>query len=805
MFRNYLASALRNLARNRLYAGVTIAGLAIGFAAALLIGVYVRQELSFDRFIPGHERVYLVGGTLTLPGARKLNLLTTPTSMATALKETFPEIQSVARLQPWMPVRVQRGEIHANESNLAWADPAFFEVLPFPAVAGELRTALTPADAVVLTRTLARKYFGRDAPLGEVLQINGRPYRVTAVLQDLPPNSHLAAELFMSSNSAVSPISQFKGLFDGPLNSSVATYFRLKPGASAAGVEAQLPELLATRFPIPASAGAARHAKRTLFLVPLAKVHLTASDMESAKVAADPAVLGAVGLVAVLIVVVAGLNFVTLTTARAARRAVEVGVRKAAGASRRDLIIQFMGEAFLQVFAAALVAVALAELLSPAVGALLRRPIKLDYLHDPALGLAIVGVTLATALLAGAYPAFVLSSFRPAAVLKGGPVQAGGAGRVREILVVAQFAVLIGLILAAATITRQTLFGLQSGGRVDKSDVFFVMSQPCIAGLRDQVGRLAGVRTAACVSSYSLALGAHNVDVRGQGRTVSLALIDVDFGFFEVFGVRPLAGRLFERSRPSDAPSADGDHGAPVIANESALRRLGLPSTRAAVGATVIGPDQRPATIIGVVPDFTLGSLREPIAPTLYTVGATTQPTSFGMVIKLADHDRAATLAEIDRLGRRYAGGQPPLRGQMTMFTLRLYLDTIIQAALIGAAGLVALTIAALGLFALSAYTTERRTKEIGVRKAMGASTRDILQLLIWQFTKPVLWAIVIGSAATWLLMRHWLSGFAYRVQQDPWTFLAVAAAALLIAWATVFAHVLHVARGKPVNALRYE
>jgi putative ABC transport system permease protein len=495
-------------------------------------------------------------------------------------------------------------------------------------------------------------------------------------------------------------------------------------------------------------------------------------------------------------------------------------VRKAAGAGRRDLIVQFLGEAMVYVLLAGVLAIALAELLLPAFNLLLQRKLVFDYLGDPALAVTILGVFLATGLLAGAYPAFVLSAFRPAATLKGGLVQTTGGGRLRAGLVIAQFAVLIGLVVVAITIARQTLFALNEGMRVDKDQVALVFFQPCLESLRDEAAKLPGVRSAACANATSLNLSDNHDTTTFGGRQIELATQAVDFGFLELFGLKPLAGRLFDRNRAADAPSPGKFGGQPIVINASAVRRLGFTSPQQAIGRTIqwhgtwdeslrqptsVTPPLTGSQVIGVVPDFTLGSVRRAIEPTIFVVGRYLPPDSVGLAVKFDGKQTPEALAGLDRLWERLGGGRPMLRIFVDQFTLRLYIDTIVQGATIAAAAIVALSIAGLGLFALSAYTTERRTKEIGVRKAMGASTSDILKLLLWEFSKPVLLANLIAWPAAWLLMDWWLKGFAYRVDQAPWTFLAASAGAVLIALATVCVHALKVARARPVNALRYE
>ena len=814
MFGNYLAAALRNMERNGFYAGMTVAGLAIGFAAALLIALFVRDEYSYDRFVPGYQNVYRISETISQPAERPVETDVVAAMTAPALKLDFPQVQYAARLSgPGYPATVRRGDLIAAEQNLNWADPDFFRVMPLPTVAGDLATALDAPDGVVITRFAARKYFGRDTPVGQTLLINQRPMRVTAVIEDLPSNTHLVADMFASARSPDSVIAHDIAI-DTPMNNTVAGYIRLRPGATAADLTPGLADFVRRHFPpdqLNAKVSVALH------LVPLADIHLRPAGDGAFKPSGDKAIIAGIAGVGALIVLVAAINFVTLMTARSARRAVEVGVRKAAGATRRDLFVQFMGEAAVYVLLAALLATALAELLLPAFNALLQRHISFDYWRDPALAGGMLAAIAVTALAAGAYPALVLSAFRPSAVLKGGLVQATGGTGVRQGLVIVQFAVLISLVLFAATIARQTLYALNEGMRINKDQVLFMVTQPCTDTLRDAMRVVPGVRQAACASAMALNISDLDDSASINGRRTVLSQAPVDFGFFDVYGIKPLAGRLFDPQRPADAFIAGAARNPPVVINQTAMRKLGFATPEAAIGHIVqfhfhadlnkpFGKDPAlPSQIIGVVPDFTFGTMRKPISATLYMVGPKVSYYAAALNLKLDGRNTPETLRAIDQVWRRLEPGQPVQRMFANLFTLRLYIDTLIQGAVIAIAAGVALTIAALGLFALSAYTTERRTKEIGVRKAMGASARDILGLLIWQFTQPVLWANLIAWPVSFLVLNAWLKGFAYHVDVAPWTFVAAAAGALAIAWATVFVHALRVARAKPVGALRYE
>jgi putative ABC transport system permease protein len=823
MFRNYLVAALRNLARNRLYAGVTILGLTIAFTAAILIGLYLRHELTYDRFVPGHDRVFLVSQTVLAAGKPPFKLDDTSAVIGDELKLAFPQIQYVARAaNAGFPPVIRRGDLSVSERSFAWVDPDFFKVMPMPAVAGDPGRTLEAPDAVVLSRSAARKYFGKDAPLGGQLTIDGVPMRVGAVIEDLPSNSHFAGDVFASSLAANSMLRQLEKA--GYTSNSNLTYVRLRPGASAQAIDAALPAFAEQRIlPVLKRINPNQNLDGvTIWLKPLTSIHTDPADGGDPKPGADMKVLLGIGIIGALIVLVAAINFVTLMTARASRRAVEVGVRKALGAGRRDLIVQFMGEALIYVIVSLALATALSELVLPAVNAALQRKMSFDYLTDPGLMVAMVGAALATGLIAGLYPAAVLSSFRPAAVLKGGPMSAGRGGvAVREVLVVAQFAVLVTLILSTTTIFRQTAYALKDATHTNKDGVLMLFAAPCTDALRDAVRAVPGVRAAACSSPMSIELTHANDMVRMPGRHELLSFSPIDFGFFDVYGVKPVAGRLFRADLPGDDGANLKNAAPPVVLNEAAVRALGLKSPHDAIGKPLdwhYKPDfavsrldapEPPYTtsqVVGVIPDISFGSVRQRVEPMFYYVAPKNDViTSVALNIKLDPARRAEAVRRIDKLWTTISHGQPLQQYFADQFLLRLYIDNIIQGGFIGVCALIAVSIACLGLFALSAFTAERRTKEIGVRKAMGASSGDILKLLLWQFTKPVIWANLIAWPLGFFVMRWWLSSFVYRVDIAPWTFLAAGLAGFVIAWATVFFHALNVARSKPVAALRYE
>ena len=826
MFRNYLAAAFGNLGRNWLYASVTILGLAVSFAAAILIGLYLRDEYSFDRFVPDHQRVFRLETDLTWPGGKPQQMDAVSGLVAGQLRLDVPQVEQVARIAPGS-VGLRRGDVESLEQ-IVWADPDFFRVMGAPVLAGDPNAALAAPDGLVLTRGMARRYFGEDAPIGKTLQVSSAvnlnlppawrkdwvaPHvmRVLAVLKDPPGSSHLKAGLYGSGRAALSLLA-LSDKQPSIFNPATLTYVKLKAGASADAIRASFGGFVARRYP------QARAMRLGFRLEPLTSLHFTArTGGDALRPPGDRAVDAGIGAVGLLIVVIAAINFVTLMTARATRRAVEVGVRKAVGARRRDLVAQFMGEAAIYVLIAMLVGVSVAELLLPYANALVGRGMRFDYLTDPRLLAAIVAMAALTAVLAGAYPALVISAFRPAAALKGGVGQKAGSVAVRQTLVVVQFAILIGLVVMSGTIYRQTSFALNDAMRLDTDQVLRI-GAPCEPALKQQIAALPGVKQVACAGGEAVGGGTSAFFAMQPGH--ALTPVDygpIDLGFFEMHGLKPLAGRFFDPNRGQDMVLERAGEGAAnqpsIVLNQTAALRLGFKTPQDAIGKAVSWsrftavqlpgvPPMVPSEVIGVVPDFTLKSIRGQISPTVYYVDLA--GAQF-MVVKLSGRQIPETLQSIKRSWRSTGHDRPLPQAFENQVVQELYKDVITQEIVIGICAGLAILIACLGLFALAAFTTERRTKEIGVRKAMGASTFDVVRLLLWQFTKPVLWANLVAWPLAFWAMDHWLKGFAYRVDLPPWLFGAASASAVLIAWATVSTHAWMVARAKPATALRYE
>jgi putative ABC transport system permease protein len=806
MLRHYITAALRNLARNKLYSIINVAGLATGFAAAMLIALFVRDELTFDRQWPEGERIYMLAGALKVPGRELMESQAANPDVAVRLRARVPPSVVIARRMPEEHT-VRRGEIEASEM-VNFADPQFFRVLRMPTLAGNLDTALQRPDGLVLTASAARKYFGRIDVIGETLELDRQhPMRVAAVVPDLPANVHLRPTIFAAALASFSEMTAADAAPWPPrgLGFSTPTYVKLPPGVALERVARELPAL--------SEEYAAAGSKTADFavplkLVPIAKVHMTLPQFGSVP-AGNATVLYIVSLIAVLIVAVAAINFVTLMTARAARRATEIAIRKTVGAEPRDLTIQFIGESILYALLALVVGFALVELLLPAFNGFTQRELSLSYTHDFAFVAAVAVLAALTGMVAGIYPSLVLSRFRPAQVFKGGPLPTGGSAAVRQALVIAQFAVLITLTIAATVVYVQVNFAMSEGWRLDKDQVLAIRSS-CRDAFAIELRKLRGVRAAACSGGAPYGVVTSGGVLGPDGTQLSMAEVPIEPGFFQLYGLQqPLAGRFFSADRPAEVGPRGGDGRfiGPVILNETAARMLGFATSQAAIGQVIRQPPGRYNTgvtseVVGVVADFPVGSLRSPIDPVVFFTDA----AFFDIVsVKLDGRQIPETLAAIDRLWQQLGEPRPINRWFADEFLEDVYREDLRQGQMAAVSAAIAVFIACLGLFGLAAFTAERRTKEIGVRKALGASRTDIVRMLLWQFTQPVLWANLLAWPVGWYVMHRWLERFAYRTDIELWMLLGASALAVVIALATVATHAIVVARARPVTALRYE
>lgn len=803
MLRNYLVVAWRNLWRHKLYSLINIWGLAVGLAACLLMLLYVKQELGYDRFLTNAERIYRVVDDVEIPAqGYKAATALTPYPMAQALLADSPEVAgAVCLLRPGdASKRVGSGDRWFRETGILYAQPTFFQVFTFPLVQGDPGTALAQPNSLVLTATTARKYFGGEDPIGRTLSVDGEECRVTGVAADVPANSHLHFDILLPFPN------DFRWL-TGPdtptnwLNHSFYTYILLRGGAAPEALEAALPALVE------------RHASEQMVLAgvrihsrlqPLSSIHLHSHLQYELSPNGDIGYVLSFAAVAVLVLLIGGLNFVSLSTARSAHRSHEVGVRKSVGARRAQLVWQFLGESLLLATAAGGLAAGMVELALPILQRLGGPALKEGL--DLTMWGALAGLAAVTGLLAGAYPALLLSGFQPATVLKGGPGRGREGHRFRRGLVVTQFAISIFLVTVTMAVARQLDFlrGRRLG--FDQEQVLVLplpgqeigRSDTIEEGLRQIPGALHAAAVSAVPGqrwSQHLVRSAGSASRDGQ----LMYMLFTDHGFLETLGVKLAEGRGFSRERVAD------DHA--FLINRAALERFGWQGIEGKELEWLHfgGESQvlKRGPVIGLVEDFNFRSLHHAIEPLVIQIGMSGN-FEF-LLLRLQRGDIAATVTRVEEAWHRMLPEHPLEFTFLAQDLEGLYRDEQRYGWLLNAFSLLAIVVAGLGSFGLAAFMVERRTREVGVRKALGASVPRVVALLSKELTFLVLLANLLAWPAAYAVLHQWLNGFAYRAELTPLLFLLGSSVGLVVAWVTVSWQTLRAALANPVDALRQE
>ena len=827
MLKNYFIVALRSLRRRKGYAFINLFGLALGLACCLLIGLYVRHELSYDRHHTDAERVYRVVQHTSADGSEGMAWV--GGAMGNALREDFPQIESLARLvraNVLVELRDAAEPRSFEESRFVYADPSVFDVLTFSFVSGNAAALDTP-DTVLLTETTAEKYFGDTDPVGQRLWVADRALTVGGVLEDLPATSHLAFGLMTSLDTfKMEQWGSAESEFQSYWWPNAYTYVKLRADASAEAVAAELPAFIA-RHREPAEA-----ARFVPALQPITDIHLRSDLGGEWQGGGDASTVAVFTLIALFVLLLACVNFMNLATARATERAKEVGVRKTVGAQRGQLVTQFFSESLLLSLGALALGLVLAQTLLPFFADLAGRTLTLR-LGDAGLWGWVFGVTLATGLLAGSYPALYLSRFRPAHVLAGGRSGGRGAARLRQGLVLFQFTLSIALI-AATLIAWQQLQFMQTADLGFEEDHVVVIQRKgadldALTARLAQVPSVLGVTTSQKAPGFGFT-GSPQIEFppytpieQIDNDSDRYAYEQVGAGYFDLFEIDLVAGRAFTEDaadigtaaeRPENFGNSAFDDRALVV-NASFVEAQGWTPEEALGremrmyyyegGRTYM--DHR-GTIVGVVRDYHATPFQYEIEPAVFS--SAKFPGGLGTLsnyafVKVQPGDAAETMAALETA---YAEINPERTFEAA------FLDTDLDAryraerqvgTLLAAFALFGVVIACLGLFGLAAYAAERRTKEIGVRKVLGASVPDLVALLSKDFVLLVGIAAAVAAPLAWWARSRWLDAFAYRIEVGPLLFFGVGLGALVLALVTVSGQAFRAARKNPTEALRYE
>jgi putative ABC transport system permease protein len=815
MLKNYLMITLRNIKKHKGYSFINIAGLAIGMACCILIFLYVWDELSFDRYHEHADRIYRLERKGRFNG-QDYHEAVSPNPMGPALANDFPEILQAVRFVPrGMLVRDQKNTY--SPEAFFFTDANVFDVFSFSLVKGNPNTALVEPNSIILTETMARRYLADGEPLGQILTLNVGDklveLLVTGILQEMLHNSHFRAQFLVS-------FSTLKALWGNELANSwfengAHTYLLVQDGIEPLSLSEKFPAFLekymGARVRQLMGADFDLNEVLQLQLLPLTDIYLY-SDVRSIGPVGNITNVYIFSAIAVFILIIAGINFVNLATARSAGRAREVGLRKVIGASRGSLIRQFLGESLIVSLFALGLAIVVVELILPDFNGFTAKNLALGYHEHPWMMLLLLLIAVCVGIGAGIYPAFFLSAFRPADVLKGSQ-RSGSGGRssgLRKGLIVFQFALSTIFIIATIVVTTQMNYIKHKQLGFQKEQI--VVISPSDVSLGEKIESLKS-ELLQQVNVLGVSLSSDTLQQEGYSSTpfykegsspeesVTASYFAIDEAFISTLKISIAAGRNFSTDFATDQSAG-------YLLNESAVSELGWPSPEAAIGNTLFGFDsdvqdyRALGSVIGVVKDFHFMSLHQKIEPLVMRMDS----NHFNhFLIRVSADDIPGTLASIEQTFKQFSPNYPFAYHFLDEQFDHMYRKEQQMQQIFGYCTMLAIFVACLGLFGLASFMTEQRTKEIGIRKTLGASVASIVLLLSKEFTKWVVLANLFAWPIAYFMMNRWLQGFAYRTEIHLWVFVAAACSTFAIALLTVSWQSIKAALANPVKALRYE
>jgi putative ABC transport system permease protein len=780
MFKNYLKIALRNIKKHKGYSFINISGLAIGMACCILILLWVQDELSFDRFHENAEYIYRV--VYEDHDSEKItHRWRNAPPLAPTLKAEFPEIMDATRFSSWGRFLVKYGEQSSKERS-GFVDPSFFEIFTFPFIKGDPKTALNDPNSVVITQEMAAKYFGSEDPLEKTMNFeNSVDLFVTGVIENVPHNSHIRFD-FLTRFETLTKFWSVRNLLGSWNILGFGTYVFLPENANIQALNQKIAGIYEEHDP---------DIRLKLYLQPLNEVHPHALN------GGGPIIYVYVfSLIAFFVLMIACVNFMNLSTARSVKRAKEVGIRKVVGAHKRGLILQFFWESITMAFISLLLAVLLVELLLPVFNTLSGKQLGLNLLHTKII-LGLIAIAAVTGLLSGVYPAFFLSSFQPIKVLK--DLRKSGSSGFRKILVVFQFSLSVILIICTIAVTNQLDYIRNRNLGFDRANLLWIPSNSELAAkyeaAKEEMLHNTGVinltHTSVLVGTETT-YETHFVDWEGKekDKRVEFHVVSVDYDFVETFQMEMALGRFFSKEYGSDEQN--------FIINEEAVRKMGL---RNPVGKSV-SAFEREGIIIGVMKDFHLLSLHSEIEPVIFKL---TESWRLNLIVRINPDNIPATISHLKSVFEKFAPSFPFEYHFMDEEFDMLYRSEYRMRELFQYFAILAIFISCLGLLGLASFMTEQRTKEIGIRKVLGAPVSRIILLLSADFTKWVLAANIIAWPLAYFAISKWLENFAYRTSLNMSIFILSGVLALATALITVSYQTLKAALSNPVESLRYE
>ena len=814
MFKNYLKIAFRNIFQYKGFSFLNIIGLSIGMAVCILILLFVRDELSYDSFHEHSKRIYRLEAHFLAPdGSVQGSLSSLAPSWVPHLENEFPEMEHVARIFAPGNTRISRGDRHFLEEKLFFAEADIFEILSIPLIKGDAQQVLKNPGSIVISETTAVKYFGNQNPMGQQMKIDDRILcQVTAIMKDFQKNSHMHPDFLVSYTS-------LKGLsgsgetdyFLGSRNFTdnvTQVYMRLARDVSIESIRSRLPAFIDKTLGIrtDATGRTIRYSESArIFPRRVLDIHLHSHTLNEFEPNSDMRYVTLFTIIAFFILIIACINFMNLSTARATKRAREIGIRKVMGATRQSLTSQFLSESLLMSFMAMILALGLSALLLPAFNAFSGHDLYFYSIINPTGLLILLGALVVSGLVAGLYPAIYLSSFRPTTILRGELTRGMGGALLRKILVVFQFAISATLIISVGVVFKQMSFLNNADLGFDRENIILVSAdreikdnwQEVKNSLLENPNILAVTASKRAPSGRLGDIPGFSIEINGEvvRSPIQMPHNRVEHDFFKTYGMKIIAGRDFSIKHTTDASEA-------YIINETAAQRLGWEDPDKALGTPITPVGAPKGKIIGVVKDFNYESLHNRIVPIVTYIAPRQMNT---VSVKVTGNNIQQTLAHIQKTWNRFNPGFAIKHSFLNDRLSALYYNERRMMEMFSYFSILAIFVACLGLFGLASFSTEQRTKEIGVRKVLGASLSNIVILLSRDFTRWVLLANVISWPLAYWAMKQWLGNFAYQVNVGWIVFVMATIMTLVIAIFTISYQSIKSALSNPLDALKYE
>ena len=808
MFINYLKIAVRNLFRNKFYSLINILGLSIGIVCTLLIILYVRYELSYDKHHEKHERIYRLDSDFFI-GGKKDQFAVTALPMGPTLKQEYPEIEEFCRfLNMDDQTLLKYGDKELFETKLLMADSTIFRIFTHPFIYGDPKKALAEPNTIIMTASMAHKYFGDINPVGEIVNsADGDAYKVTGVIRNLPGNTHLTFDGLISMATVVKQfgVERFNDNSAGRFwNIQAYTYVLLHENTRMVDIIEKFPAFYDKYM---REVGDKLNGSFNLMASNIADIHLT-SKLQYELPTGNMAYVYVFIAVALFILLIACINYMNMATARSSSRAKEVGIRKTVGADRPALIRQFLAESTILAIIALIISVIITPLVLPTFNFLSGRDFSLAVFMEPGLILVVLGITILTGVIAGSYPAFYLSSFDAAGILKGELTRGKKSGTFRKLLVIIQFTISVFMIVGTFTVSRQLHY-------VRNTDLGFDKEHVIVAQLRDttfikhnlesfmeEIKRYPGVIGAARSNSIpggNFGKVVFRVENEGQMEEQALNFMLLDYDYVDMMGLEIVEGRQYDREMGTDMTEA-------FLINETAAMRLNWGNEaigkRMQFGIDLEGNAQRDGKVIGVIKDFNFWSLHNPVEPMALIIA----DRFLGQLsIRMSGDNKEETIDFIKSEWEKFGNNRPFSYIYLENKLDEFYADEKKLGVIFSYFSIITIFIACLGLLGLSAFVAERRTKEIGIRKVLGATERNVVWHLAREFILLVIISNIIAQPLAIIALKKWLQNFAYQTTLSVWTFIASLLISLVIAILTVSFQSIKAALTNPVKALRYE